>query len=111
MMGGLEVDAAYFLAIGGLDAPARQVIARLLDPAPAAPDKHIRVVAAAAEWSKLATAIQETKAINQQTQRVLDDVAQALELFGQGHIHAISTLVNFEALRSLDSLGFLRGPL
>ncbi|WP_354552030.1 hypothetical protein [Kaistia defluvii] len=109
--GGREVDAAYFLAIGGLDAPARQVIARLSDPAPAALDEHIRVVAAAAEWSRLATAIQETKVGNQQTQRVLDDVAQALELFGHGHIQEISTLVNFEALRSPDSLRILRAPL
>lgn len=105
-------DEAYFLAIGGLVGTSSQVVSRLSSHIPLSPDGSAGVVTAAADWSALVAVVHETEVEDENSQRILQDLAEALAFFGYRYVHSLSTLANFELLHSPEkALSTLRTPI
>lgn len=107
-----NADEAYFLAIGGLGGQPSQVVSRFSGHIPSIPESQMGVVIAAAEWAELVSVVHETEGADEHSQRILNDVAEALAFFGHRYIHALSTLADFEVLDSPEvALSSMLTPL
>lgn len=86
---GIEVDATYFLALGGLEHP---VDGRMKNLRMEANSMGSELPAFGASWKKLIQTISNVAPTNSQDRRILDDVILALALAGHRSIRALEDL-------------------
>lgn len=86
------------LAIGGLIGGSASTVERLTQEVRARSGDATELVASAAEWSRLASVLNDLPVENPSAGRVIEDITEALALFGYRH------------LRALDSLSAVRRP-
>ncbi len=99
----------YLLAIGGVGSSAAELAARLKSEILTVSDGKTALTAAAADWSRLYTALSAIDIFDSHTQRIVDDIRDALSLFGFRQGQELNTLGNFETMQNADqSLSVIR---
>jgi hypothetical protein len=95
-----RANAVYLLAIGGLNgSPGVAAVQRLTRTIEQKAVGSTQILAAAADWAHLATAVDDMSGVSTQSDRILEDITEALALFGYRRMRAMSTLILLETSR------------